>query len=136
MPTVRERAFDRSVIAATARPDDVEQEIAQRWRLGRDHEVLGDREVVEELERLPRAPEAGARPPVGRQRFDRLAVEHDPARRRDESRDAVDGRRLACPVRPDDADELPAFDAEVEVVDGAHAAERDREAVGLEERAH
>ena len=66
MPSVCERAFDRFVIAATARPDEVEQEIAERWRLGRDHEVLGDREVVEELERLPRAPEAGAGPPVRR----------------------------------------------------------------------
>ena len=43
---------------------------------------------------------------------------------------------LPAPFGPMTPTSLPGFDAEVEVVDGAHAAERDREAVGLEQRGH
>ena len=67
-PECDERAFDRVVIAPASRPDEVEQHVAPRRRLGGDHQVLGDGEVVEQLDGLPRAPEAGARPPVGGER--------------------------------------------------------------------
>ena len=54
----------------------------------------------------------------------------------DEARDGVDERRLAGPVRPDQSDELTLFDDDVDVVDGAHAAETDGQAGRGEDGGH
>ena len=77
-------------------------------------------------------PERGA--PVGRQRSrSRARRTLDAAGGRHEAGDAVDERRLAGAVRTDEADELALMDLEVDVVDGAQAAEGDRHAVGVEQ---
>ena len=54
----------------------------------------------------------------------------------DEAGDRVDERRLAGAVRPDQPDQLPLLDADVDGVDGPHAPEADRKAGRGEDGAH
>ena len=102
------------------------EEPADRLPLGGDPEVVLDREVVEQLQRLPGAAEPEPLALVGGEVLDVAAVEADPARRRDEPGEAVDERRLAGPVGTDQPDDLAFLDVEVDLVDGAQAAERHR----------
>ena len=48
----------------------------------------------------------------------------------------VHERRLAGAVRPDQPDQLTLLDDDVDLVDGAHAAEADRQAGGGQDGAH
>ena len=63
-------------------------------------------------------------------------VELDAARVAHEARDRVDEGRLAGAVRPDQPDELALLDGDVDLVDGAHAAETHREAGRGEDGRH
>src|SRR5262249_18000459 len=63
-------------------------------------------------------------------------IELDPAPGGHEPRDGVDERRLARAVRPDQPDELARFDAQIDIDDGADAAEADGDAGRLQDRAH
>src|SRR6185503_19043442 len=61
-------------------------------------------------------PDAGARPDDGR------AIDRDrPAIRCKQSGDDAQQRRLAAPVRPDEGDDLPRLDAEVDAAEGLEA---------------
>ena len=101
-----------------------------------DEEVLAHREVVEELDRLPRARQPAPRPRVRRQRGELLAVELHATAGADEAADRVDEGRLAGAVRADQADELARADLEVDVDDGVHAAEAHRDPRRPQDRRH
>ena len=101
-----------------------------------DEQVLADRQVVEQLDRLPRAREPAPRPRVRRQAGEVVAVELDAAPAADEAGDRVDERRLARAVRADQPDELARADLEVDVDDGVHAAEADRDPGRPQDRCH
>ena len=90
-----------------------------------DEQVLADRQVVEQLDRLPRPREPEARTCVRRQPRQVATVELDASPGAHEAGDRVDEGRLARAVRPDEADELPRGDLEIDVDDGVHAAEAD-----------
>src|SRR2546428_754508 len=91
----RSRARGRLVVAAC------------RAEVGRDGDVLEDRELAErprDLER-PRDPPMADR--VGREAGDLLAAEPHGARRaRERPRDAVEGRGLSRAVRPGEPEDL------------------------------
>ena len=89
--------------------------------------VLKDREVVEELERLERAHQPGTGPVLGAPRADVVLAQEDPTpARTDEAGDGVNGRRLARPVRPDEAEHLFAPDFEAEAGERFRPTEGDR----------
>ena len=103
--------------------------------VGRGHDVLLDRHVQEQTERLERAGDTAARDPVRVEPDDRLPLEDDLAAvRRVDAGDQVEERRLAGAVRPDDADDLTFVHDEVEAVDAGQAAERLGQARHLEQR--
>ena len=104
--------------------------------MGRDREVLEQRQVVEQLDALPCARQAVPRTRVRRQGGQILSVQLDLPARGDEAADRVDEGRLPGPVRADQADELTLADLEVDVDDRAHASEADRDAGGLQDGAH
>ncbi len=98
--------------------------------MGRDGEVLAHRQVVEQLDRLPRpgqtAPGAGVRrqiADVGPGQLDAAAMVH-------ESGDGVDEGGLAGPVRADQADQLAGLDVEIDIDDSTHPAEGHRDSAG------
>jgi hypothetical protein len=65
-------------------------------------EDLADRQLVKELAVLERTPNAQSCAGIGRQVLDRLTVHGDlAARGREPSREAIEKRRLACPIRAD-----------------------------------
>ena len=85
-------------------------------------QVLLDREVVEELDRLERPGQAQPRPPVRAQRPDVAAVEDDPpGRLPGVAGERVDHRGLARPVRPDEPEDGAPGDLQVDVGDGDDA---------------
>src|SRR3546814_20860460 len=87
--------------------------------------------MLEQLDVLEGARDAGAGDPVRRQRGDIGAVEQQPALGRVvDAADQVEHRGLAGAIRPDDGEDLAAGDVETDPVDGADAAEADGEAVG------
>ena len=109
----------------------------QRAALGGDQQVLLDRQVVEQLQRLERAAETRAGPALRRQAADVLArANRIDARARHEPGDRVDARRLARAVRADQADQLARADVEIDLVDGHEPAEADRQPRRLEQRRH
>src|SRR3989442_14570 len=95
-----------------------------RAEVGRDGDVLEDRELAErprDLER-PRDPPMADR--VGREAGDLLAAEPDGARRaRERPRDAVEGRGLSRAVRPDEPEDLAVPDPEGDRAQRREAAE-------------
>ena len=84
--------------------DDLPHGAQGGWMLGRDRDVLVHREVVEQLDRLPRSRQAHARPDVRRLARQVVAVEQDAAAIGNEARDGVDEGRLAGAVGPDQAE--------------------------------
>ena len=108
--------------------------VPQRGMVGGDGEVLPHRQVVEQLDRLPRPgeppPSTGLRAEDG----DVGAVQFDGATMRHEPGDGVHERRLAGAVRADQADQLARTDLEIDVDHGVDAAEGDRDAAGATAR--
>ena len=81
-----------------------------------DEQVLARRHAGEQLDALERSPDAQARPPVGRHAREVLAFERDRAFvRRQDAEQAVEERRLARAVGPDETDELALADVETHV---------------------
>ena len=74
--------------------------------LGADAHVVEHRQIVEQLDRLPRPHEPGADAPGRRTVLDALAGQRHPARRRREPGDRIDQARLAGAVRSDQPDDL------------------------------
>ena len=131
-----EGPFDCRRVACASRPYEIEQEAGGALVLGRDLEVLGHVEVVEELDGLPRPAEAEPGPLVGREAGDVPVGEPDAADGRGEAGERVDERRLARAVRSDQPHQLAGLDREVHVVERSQAAVGDRQSLRLEERHH
>ena len=102
----------------------------------RHRDVLLHGQIVEQLDRLPRAGETQARPLVRRLPRQVAAVEHHAAAVADEAGDRVDERRLAGAVRSDQAEELSGLDLQVDVDQRPHAAEADRHPVRFQHGSH
>ena len=98
-----------------------------------DAHVVLDREVVEELDRLPGAHQALLGPDVGTLPIERHPEQPDLPRARREPGDGVDEARLAGPVRSDEAHDLAGADVQAEPIDGPHAPVGHRDVVGLEQ---
>ena len=121
----RQRPVDLLVVGllVVAGPHHVAEERVPPRSLGGRQQVVADRQVLEQLERLERAaqPEVGAA--VGRLAGEVDAVErHRAAADVGEAGDGVDERRLAGTVRADQPDELARLDVEVDVLVGVQAA--------------
>ena len=98
-------------------------------------EVLAHGHAREQLDALEGAPDAEARPPVRRQAADRHAAEPHRARVRPQRpAQAVEQRRLARAVRPDQADELALAHRQAHVGERGDAGELHRDVLGDEER--
>src|SRR5438270_11717857 len=100
-----------------------------------DPDIVEQRKAAPDLEVLERTghPEAG--PGVGRCAGDVLAPQEDaPTRRLVEAAHAVDQRRLARTVGPDEGVDAAPLDAEVDVVQREEAAEGAVDGGELEER--
>ena len=130
-----ERLVGRSVVARGT-TDELRRERQPGRALGGDHEVLAHREVVEQLRALPRTGEAAAGAHVRRHPCEIVPVELGTARVPHEARDRVDERRLAGAVRSDQPDQLTLLDGDVDLVDGAHAAEAHGQAGRGEDGGH
>src|SRR5882757_7397055 len=100
----------------------------------RQQEVLQQRGMLEQLDVLEGAGDAQRGDAVRRHVGDVGAVEAEMARGRlvDAAYQVEDGG-LAGAVGADDGEDLALLDVEAHAVDGADAAEMDRELVGLEE---
>ena len=129
-----EREVDLRPVPWSGRPDEIEEEVLPRLLFGGDLQVLPDRQIVEQLQRLPRTSEPHAGTLVGWRGGDVAAVEIDAATGRNEARDAVDERRLARSVRADQPDQLAGTDLEVDTVDSTQAPERDAHVGGRQQR--
>ena len=99
--------------------------------------VLDRRHLVEEADVLEGAADAVLDDLVGRQAGELVPVEHDaPGRGHVHTREHVEERRLAGSVRPDERDDRPAWDREVDIVRRHEPTElladalRDEEVVG------
>jgi hypothetical protein len=124
----RERAR-RSVVAAHERA----MQSAERAAPLRDQHVLEHREPGEELRRLERARDAGARDKMRHAVRKRLFTEaHRAAVGSVEAADEIEQRRLAGAVRPDDARHFTGLRGERYVANGLRAAERDAESLDRE----
>ena len=89
-----------------------------------DHHVLGDGHALEGAQLLEGARDAAPAHVVGREPGEPRPVElHLALVGRVEAADAVEERRLAGAVRPDDADELTGRDVERDAAVGGDAAE-------------
>jgi hypothetical protein len=98
------------------------------------HHVLERGHLVEEPDVLERARHAQRRDLVRRLTGDARSVEDDlAAGGLVDARQHVEERRLAGPVRPDEAHDRAARDEEVHVLDGDQAAELLPDPVGLED---
>src|SRR5262249_13372554 len=101
-------------------------------RVLRHPEVLPDRELVEEPDVLKGARDPESEAPVRRRPGNVAVAKDDVARRhRKDAANEVDGGALARAVGADKAHDLALAHGEVELVDGAHAAEIFREALEL-----
>ena len=106
-PAQLERPVDVVARVLADRQQQVAQRLQHAHALAGDEQVLLDREVVEQLDALPRAHEAAARALVRAQARDVLAVEGDACRcdGRVVAGERVDRRRLAGAVGADQADD-------------------------------
>jgi hypothetical protein len=108
---------------------------ARRAELAAEHQVVEDREVLEQLDVLegPRHPEGGD--PVRRHPDDLRAPEaHGPLLRPVHARQHVEDRGLPGAVRPDDREQLARPDGERDAVDRGHAGERQPDVAEVEDR--
>src|SRR5690606_24549681 len=80
-----ERGVHLVSVPCTVRAEQVGEHAAHRGSLGGDLEVLADGEVVEELDRLPGAPEPEACAVLGSERGDLATPEGDPTTGRREA---------------------------------------------------
>src|SRR3954471_10145334 len=117
---------------------DRQQEVAQRGQhphaLAGDEQVLLDRQVVEQLDRLERAHEPAPRSHVRAQAGDVVSVERDAAARgRVIAGERVDRRRLAGAVGADQADDLARGHLQVDVVDRGDPAVGDAQGVDVQQ---
>ena len=154
------RQLHRQAVAATLEPHEVEQ--AERLDVGllllvalgrRAHDraepgrvevvVLADEDVLdrgharEQADVLVRPRDAVVGDLVRAQRVDRVAIERDAALVHvEEAGQAVEERRLAGAVRPDDARDRAFLEFEVELADGGQAAEPLGDLVGLQQGGH
>ena len=102
-----------------------------------EQQVLQQRRVLEQLDVLEGARNADARDIVGRHLGDVAPLEDqlafgrivDPA-------DQVEDRGLACPVRPDDGEDLALSDVEGDAVDRLDTTEVDGEILSPKQRRH
>jgi hypothetical protein len=102
----------------SGRNDQVAQCAPDVRLLGGNEQVLLDRQVVEQLDRLKGADQAAARDRVGGPTVERGALEGDVAGpRRQVARQGVDERRLAGPVGADEPDDLALRHSQRDVVD-------------------
>jgi hypothetical protein len=102
-------------------PDRMAPRVA---RLNREAHVLGHRQRHEQVGDLERATDAGERDLLGAVSRDRPAGERDGAAvRREQSRDQVEGGRLAGAVRADQCMQRPVAQPERHVLDRVDAAE-------------
>ena len=121
-----------SSMSGVAAPPPWAQEVAEvppgGLVVGRDQQVVADRHLLEQLDRLPRPDDPGPRPPLDRPRVDGDAIEAHRSRAdcRREAGDDVEQRRLARAVRADEPDDLAGLDGEADLVEGDDAAERGR----------
>jgi hypothetical protein len=100
---------------------------------GGDLDVLADAQACERAAVLERAREPGAAAPVRTPRRHVLAGELDRPRGREvEAGEDVDERRLPCPVRPDQADDLVAVQLERHVAERVQRLEGTRDGGGPE----
>ena len=130
-----ERGVGRGRIAGGT-TDELGGEGEPGGALGRDHEVLAHREIVEQLRALPGAGEPATGACVRRHTREIVSVELGTAGVPHETRDRVDEGRLAGSVRPDQPDQLTLLDDDVDLVDGAHAAETHGQAGRREDGRH
>jgi len=115
----------------------VQPQLRGRRALDGEEEVLGHGEVREERVDLegPREAERGA--PLGREVRHVLAEEDDAAGGgRDLAGDEVEERRLARPVRADDAAALSWFEGQVDLLDRPEPAEGPGDSRDGERRCH
>ena len=106
---------------------------------GREPEpqVLLDGQLTEDAPALRHERDSGARDRLRRAAPHRVAGEADvPGRRRDDTHDRVQRRRLAGAVRPDQADELAATDLEIQRPNSRHRAVPDMKVLQLEDGTH
>ena len=90
-----------------------------------DQHVVRDAQVTEQLDVLKRSSDARRGDPVGWQPGQVLAAEVDASRARTlQATDAVEQRRFACTVRPDQRDDLALGNVQVDAVEGGQAAKR------------
>lgn len=103
--------------------------------LAGDAQVVGDAEVIEQLDRL-KGPGQPATGPAGHREVDHLGpVEPDPPGvRADEPGDRIDERRLPGAVGSDQADHRAAVDIEIDGVVGTHPAVAHGQLANLEQR--
>jgi hypothetical protein len=100
-----------------------------------DHDVLQHRHLRENLQVLERARQPAPRQPVGRKAGHRFAGKADDAvLRRVDAGNYIDQRGLARTVRADNREHLAGRDRNADPVDGAHAAEGDRQLFGFQDR--
>jgi hypothetical protein len=99
-----------------------------------DQNVVQNGHRPEELDVLERARDAAPDHAVRRRSQQALAGERERAGiGLVQARDDVEQRRLAGPVRPDQADDLPLLYVQRDVVDGDDAAEPPRHVADLEQ---
>ena len=105
----------------------------KRGRVGGDQQVVADRQIVEQLERLERAHQPGARPLMGRGIGDVVTVERDGSPvGRGEAGERVDAGGLARAVRPDEAHDLTRLHLHADTVERHQPAVLDGELAHLE----
>src|SRR5438270_3464718 len=101
------------------------------------NQVVADRQLDEHLQRLKRASDAAPRQLERRHAGDVLGAEFDlPRRRLDLPENAVEERRLARAVRPDDADDLARTNFKTHAVDRFDRAVRLAHVLHFEKRRH
>jgi hypothetical protein len=119
----------RDLALLPARPRQAQHRLHEgrlRVAVGRRHDVLLDRHVQEEAQRLERARHAELRDPVRRQAHEVAAGEEDLAPVGPvDARDHVEERRLAGAVGADHADDLAFAHDEVEVTEHLQTPERE-----------
>jgi hypothetical protein len=133
----RPRPLARAGLLAAHRgpPERGRHHSAPQSRVRADQHVVERGEAAEDLRVLEGARHAEPRDPVRGDGQQVVAVEaHPPRRRPVETGDHVEHGGLARPVGPDQGEDLPGPDRQVDVGQRGEAAEPDREPGDLEQR--